>query len=228
MSEEKRTPIEISCSGKSEVRELLHGFMEDKHWWEASGREPHYGEWPDYIYMRIYLTPRVCAHMSAKEPFTAVTLIFNTSSKLDGFDDVSLMAILMTQFKTKRPKMRCIEREEPAESTEPEMPRAPLLHDPLEDLKRHWRELEDPLKKTRIPPYTIGDPDPSYLHEFTCRNHTDVSTTGGLSPILARLHNDFSLKQIYKDEYDIDEDLPKSGDMYSHYDSEVGGSFHGC
>lgn len=228
----KKTLIRISCSGKEEVRKLLHGFADDKHWWEGSGDTPSFTEDDEGMRLRLPLSSCVSAVMTSDPPYKTAYLKFSTSGTFDGFEEVSLMGILLVNFKTKRPEMRCIDvdfvkKSEILESDNSEVSEPGT--DPIKETNAPSREgTQDPLKKTTIPQYIIGDPDPSYLHDITCMDRTPVSGTGHMNPMLAKLHNDFSLKQIYKDEYDIDEDLPKSGDMYSHYDSEVGGSFHGC
>lgn len=164
----KKTLIRISCSGKEEVRKLLHGFADDKHWWEGSGDTPSFTEDDEGMRLRLPLSSCVSAVMTSDPPYKTAYLKFSTSGTFDGFEEVSLMGILLVNFKTKRPEMRCIDR---ASLQEPSQTR-----ERIEELERFFPE--DSLRKTKVPPYIIGDPDPSYLHEVTCLEGEDGASAG--------------------------------------------------
>lgn len=164
----KKTLIKISCSGKEEVRKLLHGFADDKHWWEDSGYTPSFTEDSDGLRLRLPLSQCVSAIMTSEPPYKTAYLKFTTGGTLDGFEEVSLIGILLVNFKTKRPEMRCIDHtslQEPSQTQER-----------IEELERFFPE--DPLRNTRVPKYTTGDPDPSYLRGVTCLEGRDITSAG--------------------------------------------------
>lgn len=105
----EKTLIKIQCSGRDETRKLLFDFMDDKSWRTAVTESPSFHEEGDrYMRLDLPLCPRVMARMTSKAPYRSVQLEFHTSGTVDGFDEVSMMGILFSQFLAKRPKMRCV------------------------------------------------------------------------------------------------------------------------